>query len=732
MTELLSAGRIFRSGGAPRPLARLLLASLGIALPIGVTAQSPGRLPDTADRDQLIRIALAEDGRGRHPGRGSLSELSTALTSTSPAVRVAAVRGLGRQQDTAHSGRIADLFADRDSVVRREAINAFAQSFQSLRAGQPAARRTTVARAIESLTATGTGSPDIAVKGIVLRSIGRLPHADSQQARAAEIAILSLLAGSEGERPALAHGALHGLYSLARIRRTHGPLTPAGVEAVSSLFRTQPASRAADSMEYAAQVRRLALLTLSANGTPQGTVVRDALGDPDEQVRRLAVASHPGLTDANVRARLLDTAARDASWLVRLERVRAWRTLPAGSGCTPIMSSLNDANAHVVLAAIDGMAVACAGRDDAANRLRSLVPDGRPSTATGRRASWHRQARVLPALARLSPATAGEVVQRSATSPVWTVRAYAARAAAILADTALLRRLAADTNGNVREASLVGLRQVAGTGARDVLVSALGSSDYHVVLAGAEGLRGIPADPALTGALLQALERITREGRETSRDPREAILTRLEEFGRPDNLGAVERYLTDPDSAIALRAAALATRWSGRTIEARPQLANPPAEPVSEILGANVELVIQMAETSGGGSFVIRLDTRVAPVTSARLVRLARSGYYNGLTFHRVEPAFVIQGGSPAATEYVGDGPFMRDELGLASHVRGTIGISTRGRDTGDAQIFVNLVDNFRLDHDYTVTGTIVRGRDVAEAVLEADVIARVDVRIVR
>src|SRR5438067_1354390 len=83
-----------------------------------------------------------------------------------------------------------------------------------------------------------------------------------------------------------------------------------------------------------------------------------------------------------------------------------------------------------------------------------------------------------------------------------------------------------------------------------------------------------------------------------------------------------------------------------------------------------------------------------------------RSWYYDGLTFHRVLPNFVIQGGSPGANEYVGDGPFMRDEVGR-SNTRGTVGISTRGRDTGDAQIFINLVDNQRLDHEYTVIAEV-------------------------
>ena len=60
--------------------------------------------------------------------------------------------------------------------------------------------------------------------------------------------------------------------------------------------------------------------------------------------------------------------------------------------------------------------------------------------------------------------------------------------------------------------------------------------------------------------------------------------------------------------------------------------------------------------------------------------------------------------------------------------MRGTLGISTRGRDTGDAQLFVNLTDNFRLDHDYTVFGEIIQGREVAEGIIEGDVIERVDV----
>ena len=130
-----------------------------------------------------------------------------------------------------------------------------------------------------------------------------------------------------------------------------------------------------------------------------------------------------------------------------------------------------------------------------------------------------------------------------------------------------------------------------------------------------------------------------------------------------------------------------------------------------------------------GKSFEVALLADAAPLTVLRVARLAARGYYNGLSFHRVVPNFVIQGGSPGANEYAGQPEFMRDELGHPSQERGTLGISTRGRDTGDAQLFINLQDNPRLDYDYTVWGRVVSGMDVVDAVDEGEVIRRVEIR---
>ncbi|HYV99422.1 MAG TPA: peptidylprolyl isomerase, partial [Gemmatimonadaceae bacterium] len=102
---------------------------------------------------------------------------------------------------------------------------------------------------------------------------------------------------------------------------------------------------------------------------------------------------------------------------------------------------------------------------------------------------------------------------------------------------------------------------------------------------------------------------------------------------------------------------------------------------------------------------------------------------YNGTTFHRMVPNFVIQGGSPGADEYDGaTAAFMRDEIGLARNARGSVGISTRGLDTGDGQIYVNLIDNFRLDHSYTIFARVASGMNVVDRILEGDVIESVKI----
>ena len=355
------------------------------------------------------------------------------------------------------------------------------------------------------------------------------------------------------------------------------------------------------------------------------------------------------------------------------------------------MAAVDDPNAHVALAAIDAVANGCAG---AAPKLAALV-NAMPKTGS----EWHRGAHALVSLARLAREAAAGHLAALSEHPIWQVRMYAARAAEAVGAAARLERLANDAHDNVREAAVQGLIKVRGHDADAIYIRQLARPDYQLVMAAARALDGTPQPDRALPALAAAFKRISAEKRDTSRDARVALLDRIRQLGGPQQAASVE---------------------GSTPVSQMPTL---PLQPLPSVTARRVRVTMQR-----GGSFDLRLFPDEAPATVARVAGLATKGYYNRLTFHRVVPNFVVQGGSPGANEYMGDGPFMRDEVGLRSHARGTLGISTRGRDTGDAQIFVNLLDNVRLDHNYTVFAEIIAGLDVVDGILEGDVIERVDV----
>ena len=122
------------------------------------------------------------------------------------------------------------------------------------------------------------------------------------------------------------------------------------------------------------------------------------------------------------------------------------------------------------------------------------------------------------------------------------------------------------------------------------------------------------------------------------------------------------------------------------------------------------------------GAFVIRLDVRRAPMNSAQLLQLARRGFFRNLTFHRIVPNFVVQGGDPHGDGAGGPGFTLRCEINETPYRRGTVGMALSGKDTGGSQFFVTESTQPHLDGRYTVVGEVVSGMDVVDALLEGDV----------
>jgi cyclophilin family peptidyl-prolyl cis-trans isomerase len=240
----------------------------------------------------------------------------------------------------------------------------------------------------------------------------------------------------------------------------------------------------------------------------------------------------------------------------------------------------------------------------------------------------------------------------------------------------------------------------------------------------AAGLLEGTQEPTALPALLDALDRFTARRRETERDARMALLERIEAVG-PGDATRLRPLLSDSDPAVAERAAGVLGAWTGTPEPPTPPVRSAAAVPGPDRLDDLTRSVFRV-EMQDGGAFELRLLAWEAPTNADRFARLAESGYFDGLTYHRVVPNFVVQGGSPGANEYAGDGPFTRDELGLDGNWRGTVGLSTRGRDSGDGQMFINLIDNVRLDHEYTVFAEVVSGMEVVDGLLEGATIRSV------
>src|SRR5262245_21404978 len=414
----------------------------------------------------------------------------------------------------------------------------------------------------------------------------------------------------------------------------------------------------------------------------------------------------------------------DPAWRLRFREL-----FPKQTDCVAMRLALSDSAWPVRLMAADRVDAGCSSDSVLVRTLAEWVakPTARAARARGG-VSWHPAAHGITALARLAPARARSALPPLVASPVPWLRTYAAKAAGTLKDTTILRRLAHDPNDNVKEAAISALAVVAGHAADDDYVAALSAPGSQAVRAAARALKGSPRGASLVGPLSASAARVAKDSSETSRDARLALVERIGEFLTTPNPSIAALGATF-DCAVTRAVAALETRV-GSTAASRctPLPIALPPDAVSLALGRDVRLRVTLADSSGGGSFTVKLRGDVAPLMAARVLELARSGYYNGLTWHRVEPDFVIQGGGKGANEYVGHPRFIRDELGTVPHVRGTVGMSTRGHDTGDAQWFVNLRDNLRLNPDYTVFAEVVDGIDVVDGVLEGDVIARIEV----
>ncbi len=626
--------------------------------------------------------------------------------------RRTAIRAIGRLERPEMIALVSPALNDGVGI-RAEAANALAQMART-----PAAVAE-VQKLLLARAATDASLNTWESWGEIAAALGRLPYDTAAQVQATEAVLLTGLPAPDSlndvETAALI-GSARGLESLARTVRAK-KLPPLG-ERTWDLIRWAATAQRPAADPRSALTRRLAMASLVTGNQATTSVIERGLNDADAEVRRFAALALA--TDARIdeRDRLITIALADKEPRVRLEALRAWGRHFQKTSCAPIRAAVKDANPHVMLQAIDQLGAPCPAAESPAADLAAIT-----GALNNTPRAWHAPAHAIVSLARQQADAARKELPRFVQHQTWQVRMYAARAAGILSSIADLDTLMTDPNDNVREATLSSLIDLKRPEAAAAAIASLNRPDYQLIITATRALEDKALASKATTPLVTALGRITKEHKDTSRDPRMAILNRLQAYGDASQAVNLEGYLKDFDPAIAQKTAEILTAWTGKPRTAAPQPLTPPgvtSAMVTALRGKSLRF-----HMAGRGHFDVGLDVDAAPLTAIRIARRAGEGYYNGLTFHRIAPNFVIQGGSPGANEYMGESFYMRDEVGL--HMRGTVGISTRGRDTGDAQVFVNLIDSPRLDHIYTVFGTVVAGMDVVDGTLEGDVIERVE-----
>lgn len=466
-------------------------------------------------------------------------------------------------------------------------------------------------------------------------------------------------------------------------------------------------------------LRLRAAYALSREPFPQALpTLRRLLADPEPRIRAWA-ARAAGLVGGEEDLAALRPLLDDADPGPLIHALRSARALVAGGKAqaaadwAPRLAALMDDPRPGVRAS----ALEAAGAWASAS---SEVGDLLAARASGGEA-WERGI-ALVALVQGKHPRAAEAATAAAESQDEVLRARAAEAAGALglpAGGALLERLAGDPSLRVRSAALsawLAADPQAGEVARKALADpepavqgvALGWLEEHPVVPLAElravlpavsrpgleeeGLAAVraiaaraEAEPLERGAAVTLLETAAAAGPYVLR--REAGVS-LGKLGRPvPHLGPADSRGLDTYRAVVQR-----TR-TPRRVEIRTQR----------------------------GVITARLDCPQAPFTCLNFLNLAGQGFYDGLTFHRVVPDFVIQGGDPKGDGTGGPGYTIRDEINRLRYGRGVLGMALAGPDTGGSQFFITLSPQPHLDGGYTIFGEVVGGHEVLDEIRIGD-----------
>ena len=262
---------------------------------------------------------------------------------------------------------------------------------------------------------------------------------------------------------------------------------------------------------------------------------------------------------------------------------------------------------------------------------------------------------------------------------------------------------------------------------QDIFMTYLASHDEVVMRAAVAGFQ--PAAGAVPWQPLRRAYAGIAAG--TGLETRTAILDRLEPWAATPEVQAFLRsVLRDPSRNARLAAARILRIGSaadvpedGGASETRMTDIN-----YARIAASRQDRTVAILDTARG-PIEIELFREDAPLTVANFVSLAQGKFFDGLTFMRVVPYFVIQGGDPRNDQEGGPGYAIRCEINMRPFARGSLGMALSGKDTGGSQFFITLSPQPHLDGGYTCFGRVICGMPAVEQMVAGDRILSVRIQ---
>lgn len=681
-------------------------------------------------QDVALRIMRAEDERRWD------NELAALLSDKSAEVRRRAALAAGRIGDErAVTLLVTMLRVDTDERVR--AMAAFALG------------ETESAKGAEGLMAELKSNTSSVVRARCLEALGKiaaaLPKTEEARARSIGDAILAALR-TEAERKPQGdrETVLMGLTAALRAR-------PDGAGSVVIRFIGDKDAR----------VRADALNTLARLKAKDGLdQVRSLLTGDAEPVVRANAARVLGAAEDKASLDALVTRLQDGDERVRVSSIRALASLKDERVTKPLLE-------RAAKLTTDYRASRARAADVRPSELNELLEI---ATALGRTLSntwnkeavdWLRELRELDegvdpeietAFVRIAPALyvrekpfdkvadqtsrahllkdwrrASSVAQALTEIAALKTEADGNAVVSVKADAvAILRAMLEDKNLPALSAPDV-LRALAAfkpNDLADLLRQQLKAKDVIMRATAAELLGALPPEELTTRALSEALPESLRD------ELNDAALAILDALGKQKSESASDALkvgLGSLDYLVRRRAATILKANGAGDFDSRigtAQTRNTPAD--YQRVMARMNKRVRAVVTTDKGAFTLEFLTEDAPLTVDNFVQLARRGYFNNISFHRVVPNFVIQGGDPRGDGNGGPGYQIRCEINEVQYSTGAVGMALSGKDTGGSQWFVTHSPQPHLDGGYTVFARIVEGMEVVDKIARGDKIRNI------